>query len=143
MDPFATSDLLWNTYHPYSMWLTFALIGLGSLVILSVYKRVTDKAAVDPDHTFNLHGDIWVKAFLIPIALAFIYYTCKAILDDLKLLPDSVFNALMHFLALPYKSILIALVHSLALILNSVFFTLMLVISFLPKHLRSLDAVKS
>jgi MFS family permease len=111
MDTFATSDLLWNAYHPYSMWLIFALIGLGSLVILSVYKHVTDKSAVDPDHTFNLHGDIWVKAFLIPIALVFIYCTVRY--------------------------------YSLALLLNSVFFTLMLVISFLPKHLRSLDASKS
>lgn len=128
MDSFATSELLWNTYQPYSMWLIFALIGLGSLVILSVYKRVTDKAAIHPDHSFNLHGDIWVKAFLIPIACVFIYCTSNAILADLKLPSNSFLNALMH---------------SLALLLNSVFFTLMLVISFLPKRLRALDFSKS
>ena len=110
LDAYATKDLLWNTYEPYSMWLVFALIGLGSLVILFVYNRVIDAAGKKPTHPFNVHGDVWVKCFLVPIAASFIYATI--------------------------------IYYSMALLLNTVFFTLMLVISFLPKHLRSLTSAK-
>ncbi len=32
---------LWDTYHPYSMWTTFALIGLGSMLGLLVFDQIT------------------------------------------------------------------------------------------------------
>ncbi len=107
LDAFAARDLLWNTYEPYSMWLIFALIGLGSLLILCAYSKVVGAAEKDPNHPFNTKGDFWVQCFLIPIAGIFIYATC------------------VWF--------------SLALLLNTLFFTMMLVISFLPKQMRLVD----
>ena len=108
LDAYAAKDLLWNTYEPYSMWLVFALIGLGSLVILCIYNYVTDAAGKKPDHPFNVHGDLWVKCFLVPISAIFIYATYQY--------------------------------YSLALMLITFFFTMMLIISFLPKHLRSVTS---
>jgi|694.fasta_scaffold102066_1 MFS family permease len=107
LDSYGATELLWNTYQPYSMWLIFALIGLASLIILVIYNRVTQDAAKNPDHPFNRHGHAWVLCFLIPIAITFIVCTC--------------------------------MFYSLALLLNSIFFFSMLIISFLPKHLRTLD----
>ncbi|HEX5790002.1 MAG TPA: MFS transporter, partial [Luteolibacter sp.] len=107
LDAFAARDLLWTTYQPYGMWLIFALIGLGSLLILCAYNKVVGAAENNPDHAFNRKGELWVQFLLVPIAGIFIYATC------------------VWF--------------SLALLLNTVFFSMMLVISFLPKSLRSLD----
>ena len=36
-DVLATKQLLWDTYQPYDMWLTFALIGFGSMIGLIIY----------------------------------------------------------------------------------------------------------
>jgi dipeptide/tripeptide permease len=33
-------QLLWDTYQPYDMWLTFALVGLGSMTGLIIYDRI-------------------------------------------------------------------------------------------------------
>ncbi len=107
LDSYGATNLLWNAYHPYSMWLIFALIGFVSLVILCIYNRVTQDAAKNPNHPFNHKGDIWVKCLLIPITVIFVFCTVKY--------------------------------YSTALLLNSLFFTLMLVISFLPKRLRTLE----
>jgi|GEM_PF-164291 dipeptide/tripeptide permease len=74
-DVFAARDLLWNTYDPYSMWAIFAAIGVGSLLMLMIYNKVVNAANKNPDHNFNLYGQRWVRAFLIPITLAFIYFT--------------------------------------------------------------------
>jgi len=108
LDASGAKELLWSTYEPYSMWLVFALIGMGSLAILFVYNRVIDAAGKKSDHPFNVHGDVWVQCFLVPIAAIFIYATIQY--------------------------------YSMALLLNTLFFTLMLVISFLPKHLRSVTS---
>jgi MFS family permease len=99
-DKFGAADLLWKTYEPYSMWGIFALIGVVSLIMLICYNRAVNAANRDPNHTFNIHGDLWVKGFLIPITLAFLYFTWVSF--------------------------------SIGLLLNTAFFTMMLVISFMP-----------
>jgi predicted MFS family arabinose efflux permease len=47
LDATATTQLLWDTYHPYSMWAVFAAIGASSMVGLLLYgklvKRLTEK----------------------------------------------------------------------------------------------------
>ena len=110
-DAFGIRDLLWNTYEPYSMWIVFALIGLASLLVLCAYNHVVKAARKNPNHSFNMRGNLWVQCFLIPIACTFIYFTWE------------------HF--------------SVALLLNTLFFTMMLVISFLPEHLRRLSVPES
>jgi MFS family permease len=72
VDAWGARDLLWNTYDPYRMWLTFMLIGLGSMVLLVLYDFVTRRAAANPEHSFNTHGIVWVRAALVPIVLAFV-----------------------------------------------------------------------
>ncbi|HJL17134.1 MAG TPA: MFS transporter [Sandaracinaceae bacterium LLY-WYZ-13_1] len=67
VDAWEARELLWNTYEPYSMWLLFTLIGLGSMLLLFVYDRVTRKAAEEPSFSFNTHGRRWVQAALGPI----------------------------------------------------------------------------
>jgi len=67
MDEYATRQLLWDTYDPYSMWLIFGAIGVGSMIALIVYNRLVCAADADPNHPFNTRGDTWVKAFLLPI----------------------------------------------------------------------------
>ena len=106
-DAFGIRELLWNTYSPYSMWIVFAMIGLGSLLFLCAYNHVIKASLKDPNHSFNRRGNLWVQCFLIPIAATFMYFTWE------------------HF--------------SLALLLNTLFFSLMLVISFLPEHMRRLS----
>jgi len=106
-DPFAARDLLWNAYDPASMWTIFAIIGLGSLLILHVYNKVMTASKDKPDHFFNTRGHFLVQVFLIPIAIIFIVGTW------------------FWF--------------SWAMMLNTAFFLMMMVISFLPKHMRSLD----
>jgi POT family proton-dependent oligopeptide transporter len=88
LDSYGATDLLWNTYHPYSMWAIFALIGFASLVVLSIYNHVTQKAAKDPDHPFNRKGHAWVLCFLIPITITFaactwMYYSLALLLNSL------------------------------------------------------------
>jgi dipeptide/tripeptide permease len=67
VDAWGARELLWNTYEPYSMWLLFTLIGLGSMVLLVAYDQVTRKADADPSFSFNTHGRRWVQAALGPI----------------------------------------------------------------------------
>ena len=64
----ATRQILWETYHPYSMWLIFGLIGVGSMIAVIVYNRFVTAADADPNHPFNTRGDQWVKVSLIPIS---------------------------------------------------------------------------
>jgi proton-dependent oligopeptide transporter, POT family len=72
MDEAATRQLLWDTYDPYSMWLVFGLIGVGSLIALLVYNRCVSAADRNPDHPLNTRGDSLVKMFLVPICVILI-----------------------------------------------------------------------
>lgn len=72
VDAWGARDLLWNTYEPYAMWLTFTLIGLASMLLLIAYDRVTRAASNDPKHSFNLRGHVWVRSALVPIVGALI-----------------------------------------------------------------------
>src|SRR5690606_2768272 len=53
VDAWGARELLWRTYEPYSMWLVFTLIGLGSMLLLVIYDRVTRAASKNPAHSFN------------------------------------------------------------------------------------------
>ncbi len=110
-DTLGAADLLWQTYDPYSMWAIFAMIGVGSLTMLIIYNFSVNAANRNPNHTFNVHGDLWVKAFLIPITVVF----CFAV--GLNQLATGRF--------------------SIGLFLNAAFFTVMLFISFLPGTKRA------
>lgn len=76
MDADATRQMLWDTYDPYSMWLVFGLIGVGSLIALIIYNRLVSAADADPNHPFNTRGHIWVKTFLVPISAILIVASC-------------------------------------------------------------------
>jgi dipeptide/tripeptide permease len=69
VDAWEARQLLWDTYEPYTMWLIFTLIGLGSLVALVGYNVVTQRAAANAQHSFNLRGKLWVQIALVPIVL--------------------------------------------------------------------------
>ncbi|TNF37280.1 MAG: MFS transporter [Deltaproteobacteria bacterium] len=64
VDATGTRELLWDTYSPQSMWLTFALIGAGSLLMLVVYTKVVRSAAKRPEHAFNTRGYLFVRIAL-------------------------------------------------------------------------------
>lgn len=96
-DAFGAADLLWNTYAPYSMWAIFAMIGVGSLIMLIVYNFSVNAANRNPRHTFNVHGDIWVKAFLIPITAAFLFFTVKHF--SVGLILNAAFFTVMLFIS--------------------------------------------
>lgn len=72
VDAWGARDLLWSTYEPYAMWLVFTLIGIGSMLLLVVYDRVTRAAASNPAHSFNTHGHVWVTSALVPIVLGLV-----------------------------------------------------------------------
>lgn len=72
VDAWGARDLLFRTYEPYAMWLVFMLIGVGSMLLLVVYDRVTRAAASNPSHSFNTHGHVWVTSALVPIVLALV-----------------------------------------------------------------------
>jgi dipeptide/tripeptide permease len=78
VDAWQTRQMLWETYRPYEMWLTFTLIGLGSMVFLIAYDFVTRRAARDPAHSFNTKGRIWVISALVPIIATFAYFGLTA-----------------------------------------------------------------
>lgn len=124
-DAFGVADLLWNTYAPYSMWSIFAAIGLVSLLMLIVYNFAVNGANKNPNHTLNIHGKQWVKAFLIPITVILIGVTIWRMKVDIQV-PDST-----------WSSVILA---NLGLSLNAAFFSMMLIISFLPKHLHSVTS---
>jgi hypothetical protein len=70
VDPWQARELLWNTYEPYSMWLIFTAIGVGSGFLILLYNVVTNRASKDPEHSFNTRGLRWVQIALVPIILA-------------------------------------------------------------------------
>jgi proton-dependent oligopeptide transporter, POT family len=72
VDAWETRNILWERYEPYSMWLIFTLIGVGSMIAIIIYNKVVTAAEADPSHSFNTNGGFWVKAFLIPICLIFL-----------------------------------------------------------------------
>jgi MFS family permease len=76
MDEFATRQMLWDTYDPYSMWYVFGMIGVGSMVALIVYNRLIAAANANPNHPLNTHGDVWVKTCLVPISALLIAASC-------------------------------------------------------------------
>jgi proton-dependent oligopeptide transporter, POT family len=76
VDAWQTRQLLWDTYAPYSMWWIFTLIGAASMVAIIVYNHVVTAAAANPAHSFNTHGQWWVRVFLAPIYLVFLAATC-------------------------------------------------------------------
>ena len=67
--------MLWETYEPYSMWLIFTLIGVGSMLAIIAYNHVVTAADANPSHTLNTRGRMWVRAFLVPICLLFLAAT--------------------------------------------------------------------
>jgi dipeptide/tripeptide permease len=102
MDEFAARQLLWDTYEPYSMWMVFGLIGLGSMVAVIVYNRFVTAADADPDHPFNTRGDKWVKAFLVPIVAILI--TVSWFFPSTALILITLFFCMMLVLAFMGKS---------------------------------------
>jgi dipeptide/tripeptide permease len=76
MNADATRQMLWDTYDPYSMWIIFGLIGVGSLIALIIYNRLVCAADADPNHPFNTRGHIWVKTCLVPISAILIAASC-------------------------------------------------------------------
>ncbi|MBN2023675.1 MAG: MFS transporter [Pirellulales bacterium] len=71
VDAWEARRVLWDTYSPYSIWLVFTLIGVGSLVALLAYNYVVRAAEANPGHGFNVHGRVWTRAFLFPICAGF------------------------------------------------------------------------
>lgn len=112
VDAWETRNLLWDKYEPYSMWLVFTLIGVGSMIAIMIYNKVVTAAEANPNHSFNTNGGFWVRAFLIPICLIFIganIYDARTVADS----GDATWG-----------------MPSLGLLLNAMFFLTMLAVSF-------------
>lgn len=124
-DLFGARDLLWNTYAPYSMWAIFAAIGLGALIMLVTYNKVVNAANKDPNHNFNRYGHRWVKALLIPMTVILIILTIRGMSGDNQDADSTL------------TSVILA---NLGLALNALFFSMMLIISFMPKPQKPLDS---
>ena len=73
VDAWETRQLLWNTYEPGSMWLIFALIGIGSMGLLFIYDRIVTAANENPAHSFNTKSRLWVRVGSGLILLVFAY----------------------------------------------------------------------
>jgi hypothetical protein len=71
VDPWQARQLLWEAYEPYTMWLTFTLIGVASMVAIIIYNYVVDAADANPDHLLNTRGRRCVQVVLIPICALF------------------------------------------------------------------------
>jgi POT family proton-dependent oligopeptide transporter len=127
-DAFGVRDLLWKTYDPYSMWTLFAAIGIGSLLMVTIYNKVVTAANKNPNHDFNVHGERWVRTFLIPITVILIGVTTWRLWVD------------GHAAGGSWSSVILT---SLGLILNALFFSMMLFISFLPQSRRLLESSES
>ncbi len=127
-DAFGVRDLLWNTYDPYSMWALFAAIGIGSLLMLTIYNKVVSAANKNPDHDFNVHGERWVRALLIPITVILIGVTIWRMWVDGQA-DDSTWSSVI--------------LTNLGLTLNALFFSMMFIISFLPQIRRLLGSPES
>ncbi len=117
-DSFGVRDLLWNTYDPNFLWTIVALIGVVSLLMLVVYKKVIDAANHNPDHKFNVYGNVFVKILLVPMTFALIGATWWRMNVDISAPKGNWSDAILN---------------NLGLSLNALFFTMMLVISFLPQ----------
>jgi dipeptide/tripeptide permease len=94
VDAWGARELLWNTYAPYGMWLLFTLIGLGSMVLLIIYDRVTRRADADPSFSFNTRGRLWVQSALVPICIA-LAYACIAAFSLAILIQAAMFGLLL------------------------------------------------
>lgn len=117
-DTFGAADILWNAYQPYSMWAIFAAIGVGSLVMLMIYNKVVNAANKNPNHDFNVHGERWVRTLLIPITFTLIGVTIWRMWVDGQAVDSA------------WTSVILT---NLGLALNAIFFSMMLIISFLPQ----------
>jgi len=106
----------------------FAAIGVGSLLMLTVYNKVVSAANKNPEHDFNIHGERWVRTFLIPITVILLGVTTWRLWVD------------GHAADSAWTSVILT---SLGLILNALFFSMMLIISFLPQTRRLLGDSKS
>ncbi len=93
LDEWATRQLLWDTYEPYSIWVIFALIGVGSMFAIIAYNLAVKAADANPKHGLNTRGEFWVRAFLFPIFAAFVVAT--AIDFSLGLILNTCFFGLM------------------------------------------------
>lgn len=78
VDAWAARELLWRTYEPQAMWLVFTLIGLGSMVLLIGYDRVSRRALSDPAFSFNTQGHLWVRTALVPIVAGLVWATVSS-----------------------------------------------------------------
>ena len=119
VDAWQTRQILWDTYHPESMWLIFTLIGVASMVAIIAYNFVVKSAAANPQHSFNTQGELWVRVFLIPICLLIL----AASMYEAYTSDPSTFTAFGYLVKLYLPSP--------GLALNTAFFWLMLVVSFI------------
>jgi POT family proton-dependent oligopeptide transporter len=110
VDQWGARRLLWDTYHPYMIWMILAGIGFASMLAIAFYTYVCRRADADPNHTLNVHGPVWVKAFLAPISLLFIGLTIGR-----------------YYLSQPHSL-------DIGLLLIALFFTTMLVISLVEER---------
>lgn len=101
MNPFQAKQLLWETYHPYSLWYLFGVIGLGSLCALFLYNHVISASEKNPEHSFNTRGSSWVKAFLIPVSVILVLATIWQF--SVGLLLNTLFFCMMLVFALTQK----------------------------------------
>ncbi len=111
-DAWQTRDLLWEAYTPYGMWEVFTWIGVGSLILIMLYNKVTTAADKNPDHPFNTKGHIWVRAALIPIVAVLLWATYnnlvvkeKSIQDSLAVIVQAVMFGMMLAVSLTTKPI--------------------------------------
>ncbi|MFN3202763.1 MAG: MFS transporter [Bradymonadia bacterium] len=75
VDAWGARQLLWDTYEPYSMWMIFMAIGIGSMIMLIGYNAVVRAAEKNPQHSFNTNGLLWVQGALVPILGIFAFYS--------------------------------------------------------------------
>ncbi len=62
MEPLATTQLLWETYSPNSMWATFALIGFTSMLGLFLYGWLVKKLSAKQDWIFAVLAVVYTWA---------------------------------------------------------------------------------
>ncbi len=101
MNADAARQLLWDTYDPYYMWLVFGLIGVGSLLALLVYNHFVSAADANPNHSFNLRGEMWVKVFLVPICVIMVVACC--FFPSTGLILNTLFFCVMGVIAFTQK----------------------------------------
>ncbi|MCA9546839.1 MAG: MFS transporter, partial [Myxococcales bacterium] len=75
VDAWEMRQLLWDTYSPQSMWIVFMIIGLAAGGAIFLYNFVVSRANANPQHSFNLRGEHFVRMALVPIMLLFLYFT--------------------------------------------------------------------